>query len=96
MACAPCLSMVLSRMFEPLPLPKGSKTCSSSSDLGLCLSFGFRSLVGVSFSSFFSFLFLFGYQILCVVNALVKGGLRTMCGSRTDGWSLPGLVQGTR
>jgi hypothetical protein len=60
-------------MFEPLPLPKGSKTCSSSSDLGLCLSFGFRSLVGVSFSSFFSFLFLFGYQILCVVNALVKG-----------------------
>jgi hypothetical protein len=26
---------------------------------------------------------------VCVVNALIKGRLRTMCGSRTGGWSLP-------
>jgi hypothetical protein len=25
---------------------------------------------------------------VCVVNALIKGGLRTMCGSRTSGRSL--------
>jgi hypothetical protein len=58
---------------EPLTLPKGSETCSSSSDLALCFSFGFQSLVGVSFSSFFSFLFFsLWLQIMCVVNALVK------------------------
>jgi hypothetical protein len=33
-----------------------------SSDLPLCLSFGFWSLVVVSFSRFFSFLFLVGYK----------------------------------
>jgi hypothetical protein len=54
-------------------LPKGTETLSSSSDLTLCLSFVFQSLVGVSFSRFFSFLFLFGYQNVCVVNALIKG-----------------------
>jgi hypothetical protein len=26
---------------------------------------------------------------VCVVNALIKGEMRTMCGSRTGGWSLP-------
>jgi hypothetical protein len=65
---------------------------SSSSDLALCLSFGFRSLVGVSFSPFFSFPFLFGYQNVCVVNALIKGGNEDMCGSSTGGWSLPGVM----
>jgi hypothetical protein len=54
-------------------LPKGSETFSSSSDLAFCLSIGFRSLVEVSFSIFFSFSFLSSYQILCVVNALIKG-----------------------
>jgi hypothetical protein len=29
------------RCVELLPLPKGSKTCSSPSDFVLCLSFGF-------------------------------------------------------
>jgi hypothetical protein len=61
---------------EPLPLPKGSETCSSSSDLALCISFGFRSIIGVSFSRFFSFPFLLAYQILCVVNALIKGEIK--------------------
>jgi hypothetical protein len=73
---------------ELLPLPKGSETCSSSSDLALCLSFSFRLLVGVSFSRFFSFPFLFGYQ-LCVVNALIKGEIECLCGSWTGGWWLP-------
>jgi hypothetical protein len=30
---------------EPLPLPKGSETCSSSSDLALCLSLAFDHLL---------------------------------------------------
>jgi hypothetical protein len=64
---------ILSRCVEQFPLPKGSETCFSSSDLAFRFSFGFRSLVGVSFSSFFSFPFIFGYQILCVVNSLIKG-----------------------
>jgi hypothetical protein len=29
---------------------------------------------------------------VCVVNALIKGRLRTMCGLRTGGWSLPGVI----
>jgi hypothetical protein len=67
-----CLSIFCLGCVEPLPLPKGSETCSSIRDLALCLSFGVRLLVGVSFSSLFSF-FLSGYQILSVVNALIKG-----------------------
>jgi hypothetical protein len=54
--CALFLSMVCLGCVEPLPSPKRSETCSSSTVLALCLSFGFRSLVGVSFSSVFSFL----------------------------------------
>jgi hypothetical protein len=52
---------------EPLPLPMGSETCFSSSDLALCLSFGFRSLVDVSFSCLFCFPFLSSYQ-MCVLS----------------------------
>jgi hypothetical protein len=66
-------------------LPKGSETCFSSSDLALCFSFGFRSLVGVSCNSLFSFPFLFGYQILCVVNALIKGEIEDLVGFE-DRW----------
>jgi hypothetical protein len=40
----------------------------------------------------FSFSFLFDYQNMCVVNALIKGGLRAMCGFRSNGWSLPGAI----
>jgi hypothetical protein len=57
--------------------------------LALCLSFAFRSLFDVSFSRFFSFPFLFGYQNVCVVNALIKGEIESLCGSRTGGGSLP-------
>jgi hypothetical protein len=58
---------------EPMPLPKGSEICSSWSDLALCLSLAFYRLLEFLFSRFFSFLFLVGYQIMCVVNALIKG-----------------------
>jgi hypothetical protein len=59
---------------ESLPLPKGCETCSSPSDLAFRLFFGFRSLIGF-ISHFFSFPFFSGYQILCVVNALIKGDI---------------------
>jgi hypothetical protein len=60
-----CLSMFCLGCVEPLPLPKGSETCSSSSDLALCLSLAFDHLLEFSFS--------LRLQILCVVNALIKG-----------------------
>jgi hypothetical protein len=80
------------RCIEPLPFPKGSETCSSSSDLALCLSSGFRSLVGVSFShSFFFFFSLVTKSCLLSMHSS-RGRLGTMCGSRTGGWSLPGVM----
>jgi hypothetical protein len=42
------------------------------SDLTLCLSLAFDRLLGFLFIRFFSFSFLFGFQILCVVNAFIK------------------------
>jgi hypothetical protein len=65
---------------------------SSSSDLALCLFFGFLSLVEVSFSCFFSFPFLFGYQNVCVVNALIKGEIEILWGLRTSGGLLPSVM----
>jgi hypothetical protein len=57
---------------KPLPLPKGSETCSSSSDLALCLSLAFDHLL--EFLLVVSFLFFsLCLQIMCVVNALVNG-----------------------
>jgi hypothetical protein len=69
-----CLTMFSLGCVEPLPLPKGSETCSSSSDLALCLSFGFQSLVEVSFSRFFSFTFLFGYKSCLCCQCTHQGG----------------------
>jgi hypothetical protein len=50
----------------------------------------FWSLVKVSFL-FVSFLFSFlcGYQLCVLSMHSSRGRLRTMCGSRTGGWSLP-------
>jgi hypothetical protein len=69
------------RCVESLPLPKGSETCSSSSNLALCLSFGFRSLVGVSISRFFSF-FLFSLvtqMCVCVLSMHTSSGRLRAC-----------------
>jgi hypothetical protein len=87
--CALFLSMVFClRCVEPLPLPKGSETC-----LLQVISFfaflGFRSLVRVFLFGSLLFSFSLYSPNVCVVNALIKGRLRTMCGSRTGGWSLP-------
>jgi hypothetical protein len=64
---------------------------SSSSDLALWFSFGFRSLVRVLLVVF-SFPSLFSYQNVCVVNALIKGEIESLCYSRTSGGSLPGVM----
>jgi hypothetical protein len=54
-------------------LPKGSETCSSSSDLALCLSLAFDHLLEFFFYLFLFFSFYLWLQIMCVVNALIKG-----------------------
>jgi hypothetical protein len=57
---------------EPLPLPKGSKTCL----LQVILFFAFvwlRSLVEVSFYSFIFFFFSLVLLFVGVVNSLIKG-----------------------
>jgi hypothetical protein len=67
---------------ELLPLPKGSETCSSSSDLALCLPLSFDCLLEFLFIHFFSFYFLSGYYMCVLSMHSSKGRLRTMCGSR--------------
>jgi hypothetical protein len=64
---------------------------SSSSDIDLCYSFDFRSLVEVSLFVFF-FSFSLWLPNVCVVNALIKGETKDLRGSRSSGWSLPGVM----
>jgi hypothetical protein len=85
--CALCLGCV-----ELLPLPKGSEICSSSSDLALCLSLAFDRFLEFLFIRFFSFSFLSGYYMCLLSMHSSRGRLRTMCGSRTGGWSLPSVM----
>jgi hypothetical protein len=54
--------------------------------------FGFRSLVGVSFYSFLFFFFSLGFYMCVLSMHSSRGRLRTMCGSRTGGWSLPSVM----
>jgi hypothetical protein len=84
-ACALlCLGCV-----EPLPLPKGSETCL----LQVILFFAsvWLSIACWSFFLFVSFLFLFSLvtSVWVLLMHSSRGRLRTMCGSRTGGWSLP-------
>jgi hypothetical protein len=51
--------------------------------------FSFWSLVGVSFYSFLFFFSLSGYYVCVLSMHASRGRLRTLCGSRTGGWSLP-------
>jgi hypothetical protein len=77
---------------EPLPLPKGSETCL----LQVFLLFAFL----VAFDHLLEFLlvvsFLFHLSLVTKTCVLLmhsaKGRLRAMGGSRTDGWSLPGVM----
>jgi hypothetical protein len=70
--CALCLSMVLLGCVELLPLPKGVRDLSSSSDLALCLSLAFDCLLEFLFIRYF-FFFPLGLLFVCVVNALING-----------------------
>jgi hypothetical protein len=63
-----------------------------SSDLAPCLSLAFDRLLEFLFICFFSFSFLSGYYMCVLSMHSSRGRLRTMCGSRTGGWSLPGLM----
>jgi hypothetical protein len=62
-----CLSMFCLGCVEPLPLPKGSETCSSSSDLALCLSLSFDHLLEffLLVVSFIFFFFLVTNHVCC-------------------------------
>jgi hypothetical protein len=88
--CALCLSIILSRMCRAIALAYGVRDISSSSDLAFCLLLAFdRLLVFLLFV--FSFLFLLVYY-MCVLLMHSRARLRTMCGSRADGWLLPGAM----
>jgi hypothetical protein len=76
---------------EPLPLPKGTE----SFHFQVILLFAFVwFLIACSsfFGRFFSFSFLSGYQMCVLSMHSSRGRLRTMCGLRTSGWSLPSVM----
>jgi hypothetical protein len=60
-----------------------------SSDLVLCLSLAFDRLLRFLFIRFFSFPFFSRYFMWVLSMHSSRGRLRTKCGSRTGGWSLP-------
>jgi hypothetical protein len=74
---------------EPLPLPKGSETYLLQ--VIMLFAFGWLSIAGWSFFLVVYFLFLFSLFTFVWVLSMhsSRGRLRTMCGSRTGGWSLP-------
>jgi hypothetical protein len=59
----------------------------------LCLYLAFDRLLEFLFICFFSF-FLSGYYMWVLSMHSSRGRLRTMCGSRIDGWSRPGVMSG--
>jgi hypothetical protein len=77
---------------ESLPLPKGSVTCLLQVFLlfaFLWLSIAYWSFL---FIHFFFISFLLGYYRYVFSMPSSGGRLRTMHGSRTGGWSLPGVM----
>jgi hypothetical protein len=90
--CALCLSMILSQMCRAVALAYGVRDLSSSSNLALFLSLVFDHLLKFLFIRFFSFSFLSGYYMCVLSMHSSRGRLRTMCGSRTGGWSLLGVM----
>jgi hypothetical protein len=60
---------------------------------GLCSLSEHSFVSDVSFGHFlFFFLFLFDYQMCVLSIHSSRGRLRTMCGLRIGGWSLPGVT----
>jgi hypothetical protein len=90
--CALCLSIVCLGCVESLPMPKGSETCLLQVIFLFAISW--LSIACWSFFLFVSFLFSFlSCYYMCVLSMhSSRGRLRTMCGSRTGGWSLPGVI----
>jgi hypothetical protein len=86
--CALCLSMAISRMCSGGAVALA--ILSSSSDLVLCLSLASDRLFKFLFIRFFSFYFLSCYYLWVLSMHSSRGRLKTMCDSRTGGWSLPG------
>jgi hypothetical protein len=85
--CSICSSFVLSRMCRAVALAKGVRDLSSSSVLALCLCLAFDRFL------FVSFIFLYSCYFKWVLSMhSSRGRLRTKCGSRTGGWSLPGVM----
>jgi hypothetical protein len=80
------------RCVEPLPVPNGSETCL----LQVILLFAFHWLTISCWSFFYSFHFFFSFLSdyrMCVLSMhSSRERLRTMCGSRTGGWSLPSVM----
>jgi hypothetical protein len=74
-----------------LPLPKGTETCL----LQVILLFAFILAFDYLLKFLCSFLF-FSFSLwlpnVCVVNALIKGEIEDLCGSRIGGWSLPSVM----
>jgi hypothetical protein len=90
--CALCLSIGLSRMCRAVALALGVRDLSYLGDLSLCLCLAFDRLLEFLFICFFSFSFLLCYYLWVLSMHSSRGRLRTMCGSRTGGWSLPGVM----
>jgi hypothetical protein len=90
--CALCLSIVLSQMCRAVALAEGVPDLSSSSDLALCLFPAFDRLLEFLLVVYFLFPFLFYYKMCVLSMHSLRGRLRTMCGSRTGGWSLRGVM----
>jgi hypothetical protein len=90
--CALWLSIVCLGYVEPLPLPKGSETCLLQ--VILLFAFVWHSIAcwGFLFIRFWSFSFHSSYYMCVLLMHSSRGRLRTMCGSRTVGWSLPGVM----
>jgi hypothetical protein len=70
----------------------GVRDMSFSSDLALWLSLAFDRLLEFLFICFFYFSFLSCYYMCVLSMHSSRERLRTMCGSRTGGWSLPGVM----
>jgi hypothetical protein len=60
--------------------------------LSFCLSLAFDCLSEFLFIRFFYFSFLSCYYLWVLSMHSSRGRLRTMFGSRTGGWSLPGVM----
>jgi hypothetical protein len=74
------------------PCPRGPRLVPPQVILLFAFLLVFDHLLEFSFSRFFSFPFLFRYQMCVLPMHSSRGRLRTMCGSRTGGWSLPGVM----